>query len=73
MKYYKVKPDCNQLPIYTDGRHKGVLIANELYTQKEVDNKFSNWMSYKMCFDEIEIPKNKTIFIFGCRKEQTLN
>jgi hypothetical protein len=73
MKYHKVKPDCDQLPIYNNGMYKGVLIANELYTENEINKKFSNLVSYKMCFDVVEIPKNKTIFIFGCRKEQTLN
>ena len=73
MKYYKVKADCDQLPIVTDGKYKGVLIANELYTAKQADKIFTNWMSYQHCFDIVNISAKRTVYIFGARFETKLS
>lgn len=72
MLYYKVKKDCDQLPISKNGKWNGFLIANELYTQTEVDQKITDWNTYKLCFDVVELSKNNTVFIFGARFEKAL-
>ena len=55
MRYYKVKPEY-------DGTHKNplihngnILIGGELYTESD------------KCFDVVDIPHDKTKFIFGAR------
>lgn len=73
MKYYKVKPECSQLTIVTNGKRTGYLIANELYTEKQATNIFTNWMSYKACFDIVEISQKRTVYIFGARFETKLS
>ena len=73
MKYYKVKSDRDQLPIVTNGKYKGVLVANELYTDKQIYKIFTNWMSYQLCFDIVEISAKRTFFCFGARFETILS
>ena len=64
MRYYKVKPEYDQT--YKNPRiHDGnILIGGELYTESErikmrfVPDKY---------FDVVDIPRNKTGFMFGAR------
>jgi len=65
MVYYKVKPEYDQRPT-----NKGVLVANELYTFKEwqkLRDSAGRKIPLKLCFEEIEVSKNKTYFFFGAR------
>ena len=74
MTYYKVKQDCDQLPISANGVYIGFLIGGELYTQKEIDKMIDrrvNWNTYQLCFDKIELPKKQTVFVFGKRIQKT--
>lgn len=59
MKYYKVKPE------YDNKRRNdnNIYIANELYTEKEVEKYHIN----KNYCDIVNIPKNETYFFFGVR------
>ena len=59
MKYYKVKKEYDQ----TRRKDGSVLIANELYTKKEVDKYHIN---KNMC-DEVNISKHNIYFCFGAR------
>lgn len=67
MKYYKVKPKYDNKTRYKwrcgHGVSDGILIANELYTEKE----YSKLANYSGCFEEIDINKNNTYFFFGAR------
>lgn len=65
MKYYKVKKEYDN----TRKNNKDIYIANELYTQKEVDRERLN-TSY---MDTVEINKNRTYFFFGARFECDLD
>lgn len=65
MKYYKVKKEYDN----TRKNNKDIYIANELYTQKEVDRERLN-TSY---MDTVEINKNRTYFLFGARFECALD
>ena len=65
MKYYKVNAIGSDRYIRYGKRGSAVLylVENELYTEKEkekhrIPSRF---------VDEIEVPKNKTFFNFGCR------
>lgn len=65
MKYYKVKKEYDN----TKKPNNDIYIANELYTQKEVDRERLN-TSY---MDTVEINKNRTYFFFGARFECALD
>lgn len=67
MKFYRVKPEYDQT--YKNPENPAVyrfdiLIANELYTEKERSK-----MKYvsDRCFDVVDIPENETYFCFGVR------
>lgn len=64
MKYYKVKQDSDNV---THG--KGFLIANELYTQKELDKLDLSGKFIELNFGKAEISKLKTYWLFGARFE----
>ena len=67
MKYYNVKPEYDNRTRYTLRYGQlvsdGILIANELYTEKE----YQKLANYSGCFEEIDINKNNTYFFFGAR------
>ena len=74
MTYYKVKQDCDQLPISANGVYIGFLIGGELYTQTEINkmiNRRVNWCVYQLCFDKIELSKKTNRFHIW--KESTKN
>lgn len=66
MKYFKVKPEADQ--VRKNVNKTDFLIANELYTEKEL-LKFmcKNSVFQQKYLDEIELPKNQTYFMFGAR------
>lgn len=69
MKYFKVKPEYDNFRLIYNGKHNGILVGNELYTEKELYKKkilFCYGVDFKM-FTMIEIPKNKVYFFFGAR------
>ena len=66
MKYYKVKPESDQLPKWYKGKRTGFLIANELYTEKESEKIFIR-IAFNDCFDIVEISSKKTFWMFGAR------
>lgn len=68
MLYYKVKPEYDNKPILKRvGKQKleysGFLIANELYTLREVNNK--DILMYML--EPVEIPRGRVYFSFGAR------
>lgn len=69
MKFYKVKKEYDQTPLYKIGKKKmyyySFLIANELYTDAEL----RQFNVDPIFFDVVEIPKNKTYWSFGARFE----
>lgn len=74
MKYYKVKPEFDNVTRYKLNRRgagvpDSVLVGNELYTEIE-RSKIAN---RKQMFDVVEIPKNRTFFSFGARFEKIEN
>ena len=70
MKYYRVKPEFDNVTRYKLNRNgtcipDSVLIGNELYTSIE-RSKIAN---RKQMFDIVNISKNRTFFSFGARFE----
>ena len=64
MRYYKVKQEYDQT--YKNPRiHDGnILIAGELYTESE---RIKMRFVPDKCFHVVDIPRNKTGFMFGAR------
>ena len=66
MKYFKVKAEADQ--VRKNVNSTDFLIANELYTEKELQKFTSTGSVYtKNYFDIVEIPKNNTYKMFGAR------
>lgn len=64
MRYYKVKPEYDQTyknPLIHNGN---ILIGGELYTESE---RIKMRFVPDKCFDVVDIPRNKTGFMFGAR------
>lgn len=61
MHYYRVKPEFDQ----KQRRDGSILIANELYTGKEVEQHSIN----PGRLSPVNIPKSKVYFCFGARFE----
>ena len=72
MKYYKVKPENDQRKVGDITRKRAIttLVANELYTEKEMDNK--GLIIYPGYFDVVNVSSKRTYFFFGARFETTL-
>ena len=64
MIYYKVKPEYDQTYKNPRIHNTDILVKNELYT--EAERKKMPLVPEK-CFDVVEIPRNKTRFMFGAR------
>lgn len=63
MLYYKVKPqydNCYKNPKIHDGN---IYVANELYTEKEVQKQNLNWNF----LEPVEVSKKKVYWFFGAR------
>lgn len=77
MLYFKVKTKYDNTTLTRiDKRNNkpmyyGFLVGNELYTIKEIEHmkKYGVCGLYDIKFDLVEIPKNKTYFLFGARFE----
>ena len=68
MLYYKVKSEYDNKPILkrvgkNHFEYAGYLVANELYTLREVYKK--DLLLYML--EPIEIPRGRVYFSFGCR------
>ena len=64
MIYYKVKPEYDQTYINPRIHDANILIKNELFT--EAERKKMTLVPDK-CFNVVDIPRNKTGFLFGVR------
>ena len=74
MKYFKVRPQYDNHPIF---KRRGnmltpadFLIGNELYTEREMEKLFKTHMigiNHARVFEEIHIPKTRTYTMFGAR------
>lgn len=64
MRYYRVRKEYDNFPQNPKIRDGNILIANELYTEKEF-NKLP--YIYTGAFEMIDIPKNQTYWMFGAR------
>lgn len=71
MTYYRVKPQYDNFRLYHNRKYKGILIANELYTEKELvkHNILLSRGVKSEFFDMVEIPKTKIYWFFGARFE----
>ena len=72
MKYYKVKISADQKTVANINTKRVIttLLANELYTEKEMNKK--GLIIYSDYFDVINLSKKQTFFCFGVRKQTTL-
>ena len=69
MKYYKVKPEHdNKKQFNKRGKYAGFYIANELYTEKEVEKHNLN----KAFLELVEVSKKKVYWLFGARFESKM-
>lgn len=66
MQYFKVLPNYDNYRVFSPSNR--ILIANELYTQKEL-NKLGLFLEQSKYFKPINISKNKTYWLFGARFE----
>ena len=64
MRYYRVRKEYDNFPQNPRIKDGNILIANELYTEKEF-NKLP--YIYAGAFEMIDIPKNQTYWMFGAR------
>ena len=64
MIYYRVRKEYDQFPQNPKVRDGNILIAEELYTEKEF-NKLP--FVYAGAFERVEIPKSQTYIFFGAR------
>lgn len=64
MTYYRVRKEFDQYPKKPKIRDGNILIAEELYTEKEF-NKLP--YVYVGAFERIDIPRNLTCQFFGAR------
>ena len=68
MTYYKVKSQYDQKPQFDKrGKYAGLYIANELYTDKEVEKRNLN----RAFLELVEVSKKKVYWFFGARFEST--
>lgn len=68
MKYYRVKPEYDQTPIFNgSGRQIGILIANELYTLNEYGKLNVRGKEQKL--EPIFVSQKDTYKFFGARFE----
>lgn len=65
MKYYKVKPQYDGKAKGSRGYENGVYIANELYTEREVQRQNLN----RTFLEEKEISSKNVYWFFGARYE----
>ncbi|MGF6375062.1 hypothetical protein M2140_000096 [Clostridiales Family XIII bacterium PM5-7] len=65
MKYYKVKPEYDNKQVFygEDVEDIWIYIANELYTEEEVQKSNLN----KEYMEPVEIPEEDTYWFFGAR------
>lgn len=72
MYYYRVKPEYDQKQriknhkIIVKRKPDGIYVANELYTAGELEKFYRTKEQYNW-FEEVNIPKNKVYWCFGCR------
>ena len=71
MKYYRIRKENGGKTAYAIRNGKlcavGQYIANELFTEKELNRL--GFKGYERYVDIVDIPKNKTLMIFGARFE----
>ena len=69
MTYYRVKPQYDNFRLIRDHKYHGLLIANELYTGKElVKNKILLCYGVQHdFFEKVEISRKKIYWFFGAR------
>ena len=77
MVYYRVRPECDQMPRILRHRYKrvkdGVFTAFELYTCGEL-NKFDiPWDKVYDIVERVVIKKTEVYWFFGCRFEKGTN
>lgn len=64
MRYYKVKPEYDQMYKNPRIHDANILIADELYTPTE---RIKLRFVPDKCFDIVDVPKRETYFMFGAR------
>lgn len=72
MTYYRVKPQYDNFRLIRDHKYHGILIANELYTGKELVKK-KILFCYRVepdFFEKVEISRKKIYWFFGARFAQ---
>ena len=73
MKYYRVKPQFDNLYVNPRTRDGNILVAYELYTETEIKKMINkglrNYSFIHDIFEVVEIPKSKIYWLFGARFE----
>lgn len=70
-EYYKVKPEYDNFPLYdcNTRKYKGVLVGNELYTERELEKR--NILNMRGVRPEmfvlVKLSPRKTYFMCGVR------
>ena len=69
MTYYRVKPEYDNFRLIKNHKYCGILVGNELYTQKELV-KSGILYCYRVqpdFFEKVEISRKKIYWFFGAR------
>lgn len=76
MTYYRVNSAFDNVQIIKNRKISGFLVANELYTEKELEKLLNGARlrghgikATSQAFEKVEINKNKTYWFFGARFE----
>ena len=79
MTYYRVRPECDQMPRMKRIRHNhhihkrvqdGVFVANELYTCGEIEKFDIPMYKFYDIVERVVIPRNRVYWFFGARFEK---
>lgn len=73
MRFYKVKPEADQVHTGTRTKYTGTLIANELYTAKEIAKRQISPEKVAKHMDSVEISRKGTFWMFGARFTKSVN
>ena len=67
MKYYRIRKEYDNFPKNPKVHDGNIYIGGELYTESEF-NKLP--FIYAAAYEIVDIPKNKTYWMFGARFQQ---
>lgn len=65
MQYYRVPKELGQRHVYSARQYVTTLIANELFTLRELEQMGVAWLAKKL--EAVEVSRRKIYWFFGAR------